>query len=323
MIILDRDFVRQHLSYEACIPLMRAAMTALSRGETIQPLRSILKLADGHMFGIMPGAMGESGAFGAKLVSVFPENASKGRQSHQGAVLVFDAETGAPAGLIHAGEVTAIRTAAASAAATDALARPDAASLAILGCGEQAGTHLEAISKVRTLKRITVWGRSLIKAQSFAARISRQTGLTVIASPTVQACVEDAEIICTVTAAQEPILKRDWVSWGTHINLVGSSYAGPAEIDTPLVVASRFIADYRPGVLAQGAEFLRAKEASMIGDSHILAEIGEVFDGKAEGRTNAHDITAYKSLGHVVQDLASAEYLLDRAAELGVKPVSF
>ncbi|AZU04695.1 ornithine cyclodeaminase/mu-crystallin family protein [Glycocaulis alkaliphilus] len=323
MIILDREFVRQHLTYEACIPLMRAAMIALSRGETIQPLRSILKLADGHMFGIMPGAMGESGSFGAKLVSVFPENASLGRQSHQGVVLVFDAETGAPTGLVQAGEVTAIRTAAASAAATDALARPDAASLAILGCGEQAGTHLEAISKVRELKRVTVWGRSLIKAQSFAARMSRKTGLAVTASPTVQACVEDAGIICTVTAAQEPILKRDWVSRGAHINLVGSSYAGPAEIDTPLVVASRFIADYRPGVLAQGAEFLRAKEAGLIGDNHIHAEIGEVFDGKAEGRANRDDITAYKSLGHVVQDLASAAFLLERAGQLGMKPVSF
>lgn len=323
MIILDREFVREHLTYEACIPLMRAAMTTLSRGETIQPLRSILKLADNHMFGVMPGAMGERGAFGAKLVSVFPENASLGRQSHQGAVLVFDAETGAPTGLVHAGEVTAIRTAAASAAATDALARPESERLAILGYGEQAGTHLEAISRVRPLNRVTVWGRSPVKAQAFAARMSKKTGLAVTALPTVLACVEDADIICTVTASQEPVLRHDWVGKGTHINLVGSSYAGPAEADNTLVAASRFFADYRPGVLAQGAEFLRAKEAGLITDTHIIAEIGEVFDGSADGRTSAADITIYKSLGHVVQDLASASYLLEQARKVGLTPLDF
>ncbi|HEX5377085.1 MAG TPA: hypothetical protein VFW47_00845, partial [Phenylobacterium sp.] len=149
MILIDREEVRERLTYEVCIPIVRRAMMALSAGETRQLLRSIIPLADGRMFGIMPGALGERAAFGAKLISVFPENFAKGIQSHQGVVVLFEAEGGAPVCIAHAGEVTAIRTAAASAVATDALARPDATRLAILGYGEQAETHLRALRHVR------------------------------------------------------------------------------------------------------------------------------------------------------------------------------
>ncbi|MBJ7413354.1 MAG: hypothetical protein JHD15_23770, partial [Phenylobacterium sp.] len=141
MRFIDRDEVRERLTYELCIPLVRQAMIAFSRGKTRQHLRSILPLSEGRMFGIMPGALGEHAVFGAKLISVFHGNFAKGIQSHQGVVVLFDGETGAPVCIAHAGEITAIRTAAASAAATDALARPDAARMAILGYGEQAGTH--------------------------------------------------------------------------------------------------------------------------------------------------------------------------------------
>ncbi len=116
----------------------------------------------------------------------------------------------------------------------------------------------------------------------------------------------DADIVCTVTHASEPILLGRWLSPGTHVNLVGSSRAGPVEVDNDLVVRARFIADSREGVLAQGAEFLRAKAAGLIGDDHIVAEIGQVLAGDIPGRRTAEEITAYKSLGHVVQDLAAA-----------------
>lgn len=306
MRFIDREEVARRLTYERCIPIVREAMIAFSRGETRQLLRSIIPLAGDRLFGVMPGAMGEHAPFGAKLISVFPENFAKGRQSHQGLVVLFDPDDGAPVCVVHAGEVTAIRTAAASAVATEALARPDARRLAILGYGEQAETHIRALRKVRPVAEVAVWGRSPERAAAFAARMGAETGLPVTAAPTAREAVGGADIICTVTGAQEPILKGAWVSPGTHVNVVGSGFAGPAEIDGDLVAAARFIVDSREGVLAQGAEFLRAKAAGRIGDDHIAGEIGQVLSGAIPGRQTPQEITLYKSIGHVVQDLASA-----------------
>lgn len=309
MRFIDREEVSRRLTYDICIPLVRDAMVAFSAGETRQLLRSIIPLAEGHLFGIMPGALGIDKAFGAKLISIFPENAAQGRQSHQGLIVLFDPEAGTPVCIVHAGEVTAIRTAAASAIATAVLSLPDAKHLAILGTGEQAATHARAIRKVRALKSITIWGRSPQRAQAFAGTIRAELNLPVTAIATVQQAVANADIVCTVTAATEPILQSEWVQPGTHINVVGSSHAGPAEIDNALVARARFFADSREGVLEQGAEFLRAKRAGLIDDSHILAEIGDVLAGKTHGRRTHDEITIYKSLGHIAQDLASAWWL--------------
>ncbi len=309
MRFIDRDEVSRRLTYDVCIPIVRDAMIALSAGETLQHLRTILPLSDGRLFGIMPGAMGPKAPFGAKLISVFHDNFAKGIQSHQGLVLLFDPDTGAPVCVVHAGEITAIRTAAASAAATDALARPNATRLALLGYGEQAATHARAISQVRKLESITVWGRSPHRAQAFAERMQAELGIPVVAVVSAEQAVACADIICTVSSAPEPILNGSWVKPGTHINVVGSSHAVPIEIDDDLVVRSRFIADSRASCLAAGAEFLHAKAAGLIDDSHIVAEIGDVFAGKIEGRRNPDEITVYKSLGHVVQDLSTAWHL--------------
>jgi ornithine cyclodeaminase len=306
MRFIDRDEIARRLTYELCIPIVRDAMIAFSKGETRQLLRSIIPLGEGRLFGVMPGAMGGRAVFGAKLISVFPDNFAKGVQSHQGVVVLFDPDTGAPVCIAHAGEITAIRTAAASAVATDALARKDASRLAILGYGEQARTHARAISKVRKLSAITVWGRSPERARAFATEMQAELGIPIAPAPTASACVVDADIICTVTSAKEPILEGKWVRPGAHVNIVGSSYAGPVEVDHDVVLKSRFIADSRDGVLAQGAEFLRAKEAGLIGDDHVVGEIGQVLSGDIIGRRNPEEITAYKSLGHIVQDLASA-----------------
>lgn len=303
---IDREEVAQRLTYEKCIPIVREAMIAFSRGETKQVLRTIIPLSNGRLFGAMPGAMGAHGAFGAKLISVFHDNFARGIQSHQGLVILFDPESGAPVCVVHAGELTAIRTAAASAVATDALARKDARRLALLGYGEQAATHARAIGKVRALEAITVWGRSFDRAGAFAERTQEELGVPFSMAKSVSDAVADADIVCTVTSASEPILKGKWVRPGTHLNLVGSSYAVPVEVDSDLVARSRFIADSREGVLHQGAEFLRAKAEGLVGDDHIVAEIGEVLAGKIEGRRSEDEITVYKSLGHIVQDLASA-----------------
>jgi len=309
MRIIDKNEIRRRLTYPRCIPIVREAMIAFSAGKTQQLLRSILPLGEGRMFGVMPGALGGTDPFGAKLLGVYPEAGKAGRSSHQGVVVLFDAETGAPVCVADAGEVTAIRTAAASAVATDALARTGARTLAILGYGEQATSHARALMQVRPFSAIKVWGRAPERAQAFAAKMAAELGVDVRVADSVEAAVTDADVICTLTAAPEPILEGRWVKPGTHVNVVGSSYAGPAEIDNDLVTKSRFIADSREGVLAQGGEFLRAKAAGLIDDTHVLAEIGEVLAGAKPGRRSETDITVYKSLGHIVQDLAAVTAL--------------
>lgn len=303
--------VARFLPYEECIPLMREAMIALSTGRTRQTLRQIVDLPAGRAFGVMPGAILDGGTFGAKLVSVYPDNFAKGKGSHQGIVALFDPDSGAPSAILEAGEITAIRTASASAAATDALARPESRRLAILGYGEQAWRHVEALRRVRPIEEVRIWGRSFEKAQNFAARVEG-LGLAASAEPEVEAAVADADIICTVTAAAEPILDSFAVADGVHVNAVGSSRAGRAEIAEDLVARARFFADHKEGVLSQGGEFIRAREAGLIGDDHLLGEIGEVFAGSLAGRTGPDDVTLYKSLGSIVQDLASAEHIRSR-----------
>lgn len=301
--LVGAEDVERILTYEACIPLMREAMIALSQGRTRQLLRGIIDLGGGNAFGVMPGAMLD-GAFGAKLVSVFPGNVAAGGLSHQGVVALFDGRSGAPLAFVEAGVLTGIRTAAASAAATDALARPDASRLAVLGTGEQAQRHVEAIRQVRRIEQVTIWGRDPAKARALAARLGGSAAASVVEA------TRNADIICTVTAAAEPILASAHVADGAHVNAVGSSRAGPAEIAGDLVARARFFADHREGVLAQGAEFLRAREAGLIGEDHLLGEIGEVMAGAIPGRLGQGDVTLYKSLGSIVQDLAAADYVV-------------
>jgi len=313
MIVIGRDEVRARLSWGVCIPLVREAMIALSRGTTRQALRTIIDLDGGRAFGVMPGAMGPGEVFGAKLISIYPENFEKGLQTHQGLVAIFDPATGEVAAVVHAGEITAIRTAAASAVATDALARPDASRLAILGYGEQAHEHAHAVAQVRALSEIRVWGRSAERAAAFAAEVGAALGVPARALASSQAAAEGAEIICATTAAAEPVLLGAWVAEGCHVNLVGSSRAGPVECDDALVARSRFFADHAAGVRAQGAEWLKALASGAVGEDHLLGEIGEVLDGRLAGRTGERDITVYKSLGSIVQDLASAWRLYEDA----------
>lgn len=302
----DAPTIRRALPSRVAISIVRDAMIALSNGQAKQLLRSFISL-DQRTFAIMPAAQSGRGHFGAKLVSVF--FGKDGQRVHEGLVVLFDAETGKPACTADAGEITHVRTGAASAVATDALARANAHRLAVLGTGKQAISHIEAIAEVRRLSRVRVWGRSPERAQAFAKNVSRTLRRVVEAAATVEGAVADADIICTVTSASEPILLNRWVRPGTHINVVGSSTPGPVEIDQELVVRSRFIADHRDHVLVHGAEFLRAKEAGAVSDDHVVAEIGEVLAGLKPGRTNADEVTIYKSLGHAVQDIAAIAWL--------------
>lgn len=306
MRFIDRDEVRGRLTFEVCIPLVREAMIAFSAGRTRQTLRAIIPLQGNNAFGVMPGALGAEAPFGAKLISVFPENFDRGGPSHQGLIVVFDPVSGAPVCVVDAGEVTAIRTAAASAVATEALARPGPVRLALLGYGEQAIQHLRAMARVRSIASVVVWGRDPSRAEAFAERMKAELERPIETATSAREAVAEADIVCTLTPAREPILEGAWVRPGAHVNLVGSGFAAQCEADGALIAAARLFADSREGVLAQCGEFLRAKAAGLVDDAHVAAEIGEVLAGAAPGRLSAGDITVYKSLGHVVQDLACA-----------------
>ncbi|WP_374469960.1 ornithine cyclodeaminase family protein [Phenylobacterium sp.] len=310
--VLDAAAVRAALTHEAAIPVLRRAMVALSSGRVRQQLRSFIGLGPGRTFAIMPAALDETAVFGAKLVSVFADG--KGGKSHEGLVVLFDGEGGAPVCLADAGEVTAIRTAAASAVATDALARADARRLAVLGTGRQAEAHIRAIAHVRVLEEVRVWGRDAVRAAAFAARMTDATGLPCRVAGDAETAVQHADVVCTVTTAADPVLEGAWIAPGTHVNLVGSSGPAQAEADGALVARSRYIVDHREHVLVHGGEFLRARAAGMADESHIAAEIGEVLAGAAPGRTSDAEVTLYKSLGHAVQDLACVAWLNGRPA---------
>jgi ornithine cyclodeaminase/alanine dehydrogenase-like protein (mu-crystallin family) len=311
LVALDAETVRRALTVNAAIPLVREAMIALSSDRVRQLLRSFIAVDEGKTFAIMPAALLDAEVFGAKLVSVFTDGL--GRKAHEGVVVLFDGVNGAPVCVADAGEVTAIRTAAASAVATDALARADADRLAILGTGRQAAAHIDAISQVRSLSSVSIWGRDADRTRAFASEMAVRSGLRVEASPDVQTAVDGAAIVCTVSTAVDPILSGAWIAPGTHVNVVGSSGPMAAEIDGELVRASRFVVDHREHVLVHGGEFLRAKAQGLVGDDHIAAEIGEVLAGRVDGRQGRDQITVYKSLGHAAQDLAVTAWLYQQA----------
>jgi ornithine cyclodeaminase/alanine dehydrogenase-like protein (mu-crystallin family) len=314
--------VRELLPMAECIELMQRTMIAVSEGRVVLPLRSILVMpGDRGMMGMMPGYLADPECFGVKLVSLIPRNKPPQYSSHLGLVLLFEAEHGRPVALLDAAEITAIRTAAASGLATRLLARPEAGDLALLGAGEQARSHLEAMLSVRALRRIRVWARDRDKARLFAEAAGERHRIAVETSPTVREAIAGADIICTTTKAREPILQGEWLTPGTHLNVVGSSIAAAAEIDTAAVVKARFFVDRRESTINEGGEYLRALKSGAITADHILGEIGEVANGSKKGRSSPLDVTLYKSLGIAPQDLASAHYILEKARAAGVGQV--
>jgi ornithine cyclodeaminase len=308
----DAAQVEELLDYPGCIEAVRRAMIALSSGERPQPLRQIFTVDNG-VFGTMPGELSALSTFGAKLVSVFPDPEKPGRTRHQGVVISYDGKTGAVSCIADAEPITKIRTACATAVATDALARKDAEVLAIFGTGLQAEAHLRALPLVRPFREILLWGQSEQRTRELAEQMSKEVGRAITPMPDAQEAAARAQVICTVTSSATPVLFGEWVKPGTHVNLVGSSMLGPVEVDSVLVAMARFVADYRPGVLAQGAEFAVARDAGLVDDSHVVGEIGQVLAGTIPGREDDSQITIYKSLGHVAQDLAATAYLHERA----------
>jgi len=216
-----------------------------------------------------------------------------------------------------AAEITARRTAAASAVATRALARPDPAILAILGTGEQADTHIEALALVRPLSAIRIWGRSPDKAHALAVRHAHLP-FPIEVCDSVRAAVEGADIVCTLTGSPEPILEGRWLTPGTHVNLVGASQRNVREADDEVVTRARFFVDLKLSALAEAGEWHHARQAGLVEEAHMLAEIGEVLEGRLAGRLSPSDITVYKSVGMAAQDLAAAHVIYERAVMEGI-----
>jgi ornithine cyclodeaminase len=318
ILILSQSEVRRLLPMKACIELMADTLATLARGEAVQPLRSMMRLPETGILGMMPAYLAPDKALGIKVITVFHANHGTKYDSHQGAVLYFEGEHGSLKAVLDATAITAIRTAAVSGLATRLLARPDASEVAILGAGVQGLTHLEAMLAVRRVKRVRVWNRTLEKARSFAARESQRQGIAVEAVSTPEAAIRGADIICTVTSSKEPVLKGEWLKPGAHINAAGSSVASTRELDTPAMVRARLFVDRRESTLNEAGDFLIPKKEGAIGDSHIQGEIGELVLGRVAGRGSQDEITLFKSLGIGVEDVASAKYVYERAVKARV-----
>jgi ornithine cyclodeaminase len=314
--IIDGGTVRRLAPPEQLIEWMRDAMRSTSRRAVELPLRRGMVLPGGlGVIGMMPGYVGdETASAGVKLVSLVPPARRRG-SSHLGLMVLYDADGLVPQAILCGATVTALRTAAVSALATSVLARPDARVLAILGAGEQAAAHIPALMAVRPFSKIVIWARRPEQAEALVATL--RVPAEIALAPNVQQAVASADVICTVTSAKEPILQGEWLAPGTHVNLVGSSSADAREPDDALVQRSRFFVDYMPSTLDQAGEFLHAKAAGLVDDTHIVAELGAVLDGAANGRRDPGEITVYKSLGIAAQDVVTARQVYRAACAEG------
>jgi alanine dehydrogenase len=317
VLIVSQREVRELLGMEECIDVMADALAALTRGDAVMPLRGMAGMPEqAGLLAWMPAILPASDVMGIKVISVFPNEGTE-LESHQGAVLLFEATHGQLLAVVDASEVTAIRTAAVSGLATRLLARPDAEDLAILGSGTQARTHLEAMTVVRDIRRVRVWSRDAEHASSFVESASAGGGVRVEVSATAREAVEGASIICTTTSATEPILEGRWISPGAHVNAVGFAGSTGRELDAEAVARARLFADRRESIKSESGDFLLAKSEGTVGDDHVAGELGEVLLGTVEGRISPDQITLFESLGLAIEDLAAVNRVYQRARATG------
>lgn len=322
LLVLSGADLQALLDRDALIAAMAAAMRAYSTGAALAPLRTIMRLPGDtvRLLAAMPGFVGgDTGAeaVGAKLVSVYPENPARGLESHYGAVILFDPDTGRPRALLDGTFITTARTAAVSAVAVDLLARPDAATLAVVGAGVQARAHLWALAGVRGFREARVASRTPAHAQALAAAVAPQLPFPVKALAEIQQAVEGADVIVTTTSAAEPVVRREWIAPGAHIVAVGSSTPAARELDSATVRDALLVVDSRAGALAEAGDILAPLQEGAITANHVHAELGELLAGARPGRTSAAQITLYKSLGLAVQDIAAARLAVVRAEAAG------
>lgn len=316
--IISQAEVPALLPMAECVEAVEEALIARAEGEATLPLRQMMWLPDRNgLLGLMPAHLGPPRIMGGKFLSVIPANHGTELDTHQGIVLLFEAERGRLLAVVDATSITAIRTAAASAVATRALARQDAGDLAILGTGVQARSHMEAMRVVREIRTVRVWDRGADRAQTFARHESNRHGIEVRATRSAREAVQGSDLVCTTTSATEPVVEGAWLQPGAHVNAVGACIPSARELDSEAVIRSRFIVDTREGALCEAGDFLIPKAAGEIDDDHIVGEIGEVLIGKVPGRRTPDEITVFESLGIGIYDLAAAHRIWRNAVAKG------
>jgi ornithine cyclodeaminase/alanine dehydrogenase-like protein (mu-crystallin family) len=296
LLVLSEEDVVELLDMEGCIAAMEEALAALERGEVTFPLRPMVRApGENHLLGMMPAYRGgERPLYSLKTVAVMPDNPARGLDAHQGTVTLFDGATGQTLAVMNASPVTAIRTAAVTAVATRRLAREDAKVLAVVGAGVQARSHLQALSGY---PEVRITSRSREHAEALAAEF----GASV--SGSIEEALDGADVVAFTTNSAEPILRREWLKEGAHVNAVGMG----RELDDETLLRSTLVVDRRESAEVEGK----------IDDAWIQAELGELIVGSVPGRSSAEELTVFRSLGIAVEDLFAAEYIVRRAGETG------
>ncbi len=313
--ILAASDVHELLGYRECADVMRQALAELARGQIQQPLRTIVRPRDAAGFMALMPAYSTAAGYGLKALCITPGNPAIGKDAHQGAVLLFAAGTGEPLALVNASAITQIRTAAVSAVATSLLARPGADQLAIIGTGVQGRAHAHALAAARPLAGIRLAGRDPARARAVAAELAGELNVPVTAYAAVADALEGAGIVVTATSSATPVVRREWLAAGAHVNAVGACVPGDREIDTATMAEAAVFADRRESVLTESGDYLLAAAE---GAGHpVRAELGELLLGTAPGRAGDDEITLFESLGLAAEDLAAAGYLYQKARRHG------
>jgi ornithine cyclodeaminase len=318
LLLSERD-VRQVLPMPALIDAMEGALVAFSAGRVAQPVRTVLEVGpDKAYFGVMPASLDDPPAVGAKLVTVYARNHALGLPSHLASIVLLDHHTGALRAILDGRYITEARTAAVSAVSLRWLARPDARTLAILGSGVQARSHLEAIRHVRDLREVRVWSPTAAHRDTFARDAQATTGLDVRAAASPAEAVRGADLIVIATASRVPVLDDADVGAGAHVMAVGACRPDQREMPAALVARARVYVDSRAGALQESGDLLLPIAERVITAQHIAGELGALVSGTVDGRLSPADVTIFKSLGMAVEDVVAAHLAVARAAEAGL-----
>lgn len=318
-ILLSEEDVRIVLTMGDLVPAMYEALAQFSAGHVDQPLRNVIEVGDQKaFFGVMPACIRKPPVLGTKLVTVFASNEQVGLPSHLATIILMDAGTGELLAVMDGRYITEARTAAVSAASVQLLARDGARTLAILGTGVQARSHLEAIASVTALEDVRAWSPREERRVAFAWEMQKQGAPSIRAAASAREAVEGADIIVLATASREPVVKSEWVADGAHICAIGACRPDQREMDSALVKRGRLFVDSRSGALAEAGDIVLPIAEGAIDASHIAGELGELALGRIPGRRDPAEVTIFKSLGMAVQDVAAAHLAYVRAAERGL-----
>lgn len=316
--LLTEQHVASLLSMGDLIAMMETALSRFSAGEVLQPVRSVLMVGPQKAyFGLMPAYVASPPQLGAKLVTVFGNNLSRGLPSHLATILLLDPETGALVALMDGRFITEARTAAVSAVSARYLARADASRLAILGTGVQARSHLEALALVRPLSDVRVWSPNPASRERFVTEMQGHAGAPVHAAESARAAVEGADLIVLVTSSPTPVVEDEWVAAGAHVISVGACRPDQREMDPALVARARLVVDSRAGALLESGDVVQGIREGRFSEQHVAAELGHIVAGGTTGREHAEQVTIFKSLGMAVEDVAAADLVYRRALETG------